>query len=134
MTAKQGGHQQLETWNRLYGRLREQLQKFGTEGGERDTDCWIEEDNWGYWQHKVYIDHLKMLRPQVVESLRAVLKDFPDWEIMMAVSVPGPGERWPHMGITIRAHEIIDGLQRQYFPPEFQDIQYEGSRRGTDAD
>jgi hypothetical protein len=29
----------------------------------------------------------------------------------------------------VRPHEIIDGLQRQYFPKEFQGIEYEGSRR-----
>jgi hypothetical protein len=75
-----------------------------------------------------------MLRPPVVESLQRVLHEFPDWEIMVAVSVPGLGEAWPDMGITIRAHEIVDGLQRQYFPPEFRDIRYEGSRAGTDRD
>jgi hypothetical protein len=33
------------------------------------------------------------------------------------------------MGLTVRAHEIIDNLKRQYFPKEFQVIEYEGSRR-----
>jgi hypothetical protein len=32
------------------------------------------------------------------------------------------------MGLYIRPHEIIDGLQRRYFPKEFQDIAYEGAR------
>jgi hypothetical protein len=38
------------------------------------------------------------------------------------------------MGLTIRDHEIIDGLQRQYFPREFQSIRYRGSRPGTERD
>jgi len=41
---------------------------------------------------------------------------------------------WPNMGISIRADEIIDGLQRQYFPTEFQDLAYEGARRGSVCD
>jgi hypothetical protein len=33
------------------------------------------------------------------------------------------------MGLVIRDDEIVDGLQRQYFPREFQTIKYEGSRQ-----
>jgi hypothetical protein len=53
---------------------------------------------------------------------------------MVAVYVPGVGEDWPDMGLTIRAHEIVDGLQRSLFPKEFQNLRYEGSRPGTDRD
>ena len=38
------------------------------------------------------------------------------------------------MGISIRSNEIVDDLQRQYFPKEFQDLAYEGARRGTVLD
>ena len=38
------------------------------------------------------------------------------------------------MGIFIRADEIVDGLQRQYFPKEFQDLAFEGARRGSISD
>jgi hypothetical protein len=47
-----------------------------------------------------------------------------------AVLLPG----WPQMGLIVRSHEIIDGLQRQFFPAELKTIQYDGSRRGTDRD
>jgi hypothetical protein len=60
--------------------------------------------------------------------------EFSKWEIMVAVSIPGPGELWPDMGLTVRSQEIIDGLQRGYFPVEFRDLAYEGSRPGTDRD
>jgi hypothetical protein len=126
--------EQLKTWRILYGQLRKTLLRFGTEGGLSPADCWIEEDNWGYRQHKVYVYDLKMLQPSVVKSLQKVLLDFPDWEIMVAVAVPEHWDDWPTMGLTIRAHEIIDGLQRQYFPQEFRDIHYEGSRPGTERD
>jgi hypothetical protein len=63
-----------------------------------------------------------------------MLREFPDWEIMIGVSMPEPAGPWPDMGLTIRAHEIIDGLQRRYFPPEYRGIQYDGSRPGTDRD
>jgi hypothetical protein len=38
------------------------------------------------------------------------------------------------MGLYIRPNEIIDGLQRQFFPKEFQDIEYRRARRGTAFD
>jgi hypothetical protein len=41
---------------------------------------------------------------------------------------------WPNMGISIRANEIIDDLRREYFPTEFQDLAYEGARRGSVLD
>jgi hypothetical protein len=43
-------------------------------------------------------------------------------------------EDWPNMGISIHDGEIVDDLQRQYFPKEFQDLVYEGSRRGKVTD
>lgn len=125
---------QARTWNLLYGRIRGLLQEFGSEDYLRTADCWVDDDNWGHRQHKIYIRNLAMLRPSIVKSLQKLLAEFPTWEIMLAVSVPGPGDAWPDMGLTIRAHEIIDGLQRQYFPNEFQSIMYEGSRRGTERD
>jgi hypothetical protein len=38
------------------------------------------------------------------------------------------------MGLTIRAHEIIDGLQREFFPKEFRIFSYEDARPGTERD
>jgi len=32
------------------------------------------------------------------------------------------------MGLIIRAHEIIDELRREYFPMQYQALEYEGSR------
>jgi hypothetical protein len=38
------------------------------------------------------------------------------------------------MGNTIRRHEIIDGLQRQYLPTRFRNFEIPGSRPGTGYD
>jgi len=35
------------------------------------------------------------------------------------------------MGITIRKHEIIDGLRRDVLPPEFKNFKIPGSRPDT---
>jgi hypothetical protein len=91
-------------------------------------------DNIGTLQHKIYVNNLKLLRAQIIESLQRLLSDFPNWEIMVAISVPGIGDSWPDMGLTIRAHEIVDGLQRQYFPTEFRSLAYQGAKHGTDRD
>jgi hypothetical protein len=69
-----------------------------------------------------------LLAPAVVKLLQNTLADFPGWEIVVALYLKEKGYSWPNMGLTIRPHEIIDELQRQYFPPQHQCIRYEGTR------
>lgn len=126
--------EQANTWQLLYDRIRRFMLTQGTEYYLQTGDCWVLDDNWGSKQQKILVRNLKLLRPPVIKSLQRMLQEFPDWEIMVAVSMPAPKGPWPDMGLTIRAHEIIDGLQRQYFPPEYRGIQYEGSRPGTERD
>ena len=88
-------------------------------------------DYGGYPQVKISIGNLVLLEPHIVKRLQAIVKDFPGWEIVIAVAVPGHYDDWTDMGLYIRANEIVDGLQRQYFPKEFQGLEYEGSTRGA---
>ncbi len=67
-------------------------------------------------QVKVSIGNLELLRPFIVYQLQEIVKDFPGWEIVVAVAPEDHLEDWPSMGLYIRPHEIIDGLQRRYFP------------------
>lgn len=97
-------------------------------------DYFVHGDYGGYPQVVVFVSNLKMLRPPVIGALQRLVKEFPGWEIEVTVAVPEHYEDWPDMGLYIRPHEIIDGLQRQYLPEEFQSIQYEGARRGGALD
>ncbi len=121
-------------WLLLYQQIRQTLSKFGKENAFRRGDFGWNDSYVGCEQQKVYINSLELLRPSVVEALQKSLKNFAGWEIMVAVSIPGIGENWPTMGLTIRDGEIIDGLQRQYFPGDFQNVKYTGSRPGTEHD
>jgi hypothetical protein len=125
---------QEEHWERLYAALSKALQRFGREDAFGNADYWLLDDNWGNRQQKVEIQNLNLIRPEVVSSLQKTLVDFPDWEIAVAIDIPEHETDWPAMGLIIRSREIVDGLQRQYFPAEFQNIEYENSRRGTDRD
>jgi hypothetical protein len=124
--------EQAASWQRFYDRLRALILTFGTEDIRESGDCWILDENWGPEQQKIYVGNLKLLEPVVVNAMQQLVRDFPDWEIRVAIAVPGTD--WPDMGLTIRAHEIIDGLQRQYFPSEYRNLHYEGSRPGTERD
>jgi hypothetical protein len=123
-------------WDALYNEMFRVLSKYGIEAATRaDGDYWIVDTPFGYDQQKVYFSTLKMLDPEIIYALQGLLKRFQGWEIFTTVFVrPPEGDTWPEMGLIIREHEIVDGLQRQYFPPEYQSIQYEGSRVGTDKD
>jgi hypothetical protein len=119
--------EQQRVWDVLYARLQSALRPFGEEDGFGDADYWILDDNWGSCQHLVYIFNLKMLSPVIVARMQGCLKDHLDWEIMVDVSPKRYGQLWPTMGLIIRAHEIVDTLQRQYFPAEFQSLKYNSS-------
>ncbi|MGE0750269.1 MAG: hypothetical protein AB7K64_06725 [Variibacter sp.] len=125
---------QMDQWERLYSRVCNVLKNFGKEDPFGKEDYWVHDDNWGSLQVKVYINNLALLEPGVIQLLQKTLKDLHGWELVIAIDVPGAGESWPNMGLKIRQHEIIDGLQRQYFPEQFRDYHYEGSRPGTESD
>lgn len=125
---------QARDWRRLYTRIGDFLAQFGTSDTLGDADYWVLDDNWGSTQQKIFVNNLTMLEPRVIAGLQRLLSDFPSWEIRVAVSLRGSGEKWPDMGLTIRRHEVVDDLQRAYFPLPFRSLRYEGSRPGTDRD
>jgi hypothetical protein len=97
------------------------------------SDYLVVDDNYGWNLQKIEIHSLKMLKVPFINELRTFLNDFLDWQIVVAVDIPGK-EHWPLMGITIRKHEIIGGLRREVLPPEFKDFKIPGSRPGTGFD
>jgi hypothetical protein len=123
---------QENTWGEMYDRIYKLLQGFGTPNSLGEGDYWVFDDNWGIHQHKVEINNLDMLEPRIIKSLQALLRHYPGWEIVVAIDITGKENQWPPMGLILRRHEIIDGLQRSYFPPQYQSIHYDGSRPGTD--
>ena len=127
-TEEDDDDEQIRVWEMLYVRIKDTLDEFGREDWLGRADYWIVSDNWGTRQHKLYINNLDLLAPAVVKLLQNMLEDFPDWEIVVALYLKEKGYSWPNMGLTVRAHEIIDELQRQYFPSQYQSIRYEGTR------
>jgi hypothetical protein len=121
--------EQRREWVALYNQIRPVLQQFGEEDDHPGRkDYWLVNENLGLWQHRIETSNLEMVRPVVIKSLRKLLIAYPNWEITIAVTSPGAENVWPAMGLVIRDDEIIDGLQRQYLPKEFQAVEYEGSR------
>jgi hypothetical protein len=89
------------------------------------------DENWGWNRQQLEFQNLALLEPRIIHSLRALLVDYPDWDITVRIDVPGTEGKWPGMGLLISHTEIIDDLHREYFPPEFRDFLYEGSRKPT---
>lgn len=128
-------HERVATFEALYERVGQVLQPFGIPDSlTRHGDYTVEADYLGTSEIVVFVGNLSMLQANIVDRLRGVIKEFPGWQIVMTVTVRGHYEDWPNMGLYIRPDEIIDGLQRQFFPKEFQKIQYRGARRGTAYD
>ena len=137
MVTKEQRKEQLKTFELLRDRTDELLERFGEadfQPHKSHGDFFVQGDFTGYQQVVAFVHTAKMLRPPVVEALHQLIREFPGWEIEVTVAVRGHYDDWPRMGLYIRPHEIIDGLQRQYFPKEFQNIKYLGARRGTADD
>jgi hypothetical protein len=69
--------EQATKWDILYREIRTLLLHFGTEDFRRTADCWLDDDNLGTKQQKIYIRNLALLRPEVIKTLQRLLKDFP---------------------------------------------------------
>jgi hypothetical protein len=124
---------QEQEWQALYERIVKTMAQWGVNDGVGNGDYLIVDDNYGWWRQKLEVQSLRMFKVHIIKALQALLKDFPKWTIVMAVDVPGK-EHWPSMGVTIRSHEIIDGLLRKYLPEEFRFLKIPGSRSGTGYD
>lgn len=125
---------QTAHWENLYAAARALLGSYGAEDAHAKGDFFVLDDNWGTNELRVEINNLMLLEPAIIQSLQDMLRELPGWKIVIALDVPGTEKTWPSMGLVIRSNEIIDGLQRQYFPTDFRDLKYEGARPGTDRD
>ncbi len=124
----------LEQFEHLYNSVDHLMAEYGRPDSlSRQGDYSVLGDYWGYPQVKLSIHELALLHPQIVKRLQSLLADFPDWEFVVTVAVRGHYDDWPDMGLYVRRHEIIDTLQREYFPEAFQSFLYEGSRRGVEG-
>jgi hypothetical protein len=115
-------------WKTLRDRITVTLDQFGKKDAFGRGDYWLVDENWGGYRHKLEVQNLNLLKPQIIESLQALLAGYPDWEIMFRVDVPGTEDVWPAMGLIIHDDEIIDDLRREFLPEEFLAIKYGGSK------
>jgi hypothetical protein len=113
-------------WNILFDRVNETLRRLSEANAFGIEDYWILDDNWGHLRQEIEIRNLNLLKPHIIKSLQSLVSDYPEWEIAIGVDIVGTYKDWPAMGVIVRHDEIVDGLQRQYFPQELQTIAYEG--------
>jgi hypothetical protein len=121
-------------WTDLYHKVVDLLRQFGNESPFTGGDFFVVDDDYGWRRIIVNIFNLEMLNPQIVVAIRDLLANLPDWEVVYALDVPGKETAWPDMGLTIRRHEIIDGLRREFLPEPYRTIVIPGSRPGTGDD
>ena len=120
--------EQAKTWEILYRRAREILQQFGREDYLGRADYHVLADNYGFTTINVAFHKLQMLQQPIIRLLQQSLLGYPDWAIQIAIDIPEKEDVWPRMSLVIRAHEVIDELQRQYFPREFQELRFENGK------
>jgi hypothetical protein len=113
-------------WRSLHDTASEVLDAFGKKDHLGRADYWIVDDDWGLDFIRVEVQNLQLLARVVVGKLKQILADFPGWHIAVRVDVPGKEKTWPLMGILIFRGRVIDHLKREYLPPEFRHITYEG--------
>ncbi|MFL9828982.1 hypothetical protein, partial [Rhodoplanes sp. SY1] len=113
---------QSELWSMMFSRIAGVMRKYGIEDPFANGDYFVFDENWGPAENKVEINNLALLRPAIIKELQSLLHDVPNWRIIVLVDIREKEGLWPPMGLIIRRDEIIDGLQRDLFPTEFQDL------------
>ncbi len=112
-----------------FGRLREQVQEVLARFGEscrspgQAGDYTVRSQYSGFRHVAVAVHSLDLLRPAAVAALKEIAEQFGGWTISVKVAVPGH-EDWPAMGLHIFSDGVQDGLQRDYLPQEFQQVEY----------
>lgn len=123
-------------WTALYDKIQELLRPLGDEDAVESRgdsyeyvrkDYLLVDDDWGDYRHKIETGNLEFIRPALIKSLQKLLIEHPNWEITLTLCASEDESR-PAMGLVIRDDEIVDGLRREYLPPAFRSVQYEGSR------
>jgi hypothetical protein len=127
--------EQYDVFEALRDRVDKLLERFGRPdfipGLPAQGDYSVHGDYSEYPQVVVFVHNLELLRQPAVVALQGLVREFPGWQIDLMVGLWDHLKDWPNMGISIRANEIVDDLRREYFPTEFQDLAYEGARRGS---
>ena len=123
MTENSDEDQRSREWEALYEKVKVVLARWGIENIFGKGDYLIVDDDYGWRRQNIEIHTLKMLNPAIAAELQILLVDHTGWEIVISVDIPGK-ESWPPMGIVVRRSETMDGLQRSYLPPEFQNIKF----------
>jgi hypothetical protein len=115
-------------WNELYAQIKGVLLKYGQDDID-EGEYFVVDEIFSSYVHQIEMHKLHMLQPEIIKSLQRLLKDYPDWEIEISICIPqenisiDPGE-----GLTLRDNEIVDALDRELLPKEYQNLKYEGSR------
>jgi hypothetical protein len=125
---------QDQTWARLYSQLVAYFERQGTEDAFGRGDFWVVDDNYSWPSNMIYFFNLDLMTVTNILHLQSLLADCPGWSIYLVVDVVGKETEWPPMGVTVRRHEIIDGLLRKYLPEKFRFLKIPGSRPGTGYD
>jgi hypothetical protein len=129
-------NEQHAVFERLWQQVDKLLERFGRPDllpGQRFGDYQVNGDYSDYPRAVVFVDNLKLLRRPVVDALQLLIKQFPGWQVDLMVTTRGH-EEWPGMGVSVRSNEVVENLNRQYFPAEFQDLTFANSRSGTFKD
>jgi hypothetical protein len=130
-------NEQYDVFEILRVRVFELLKRFGRPDfmpSQRHGDFSVHGDYSEDPQVVVFVHNLEFLRQPIVGAVQQLVREFPGWRIDLMLGLWNHLKDWPNMGISIRADEIVDDLQRQYFPKEFQELAYEGARRGRVTD
>jgi hypothetical protein len=130
--------EQYDVFEELQDRVDKLLERFGRPdfmpGQPARGDYSVHGDYSEYPQVVVFVHNLELLRQPAVSALQGLVREFPGWQIDLMVGLWDHLKDWPSMGISIRANEIVDDLQREYFPKQYQDLAFEGARRGSVVD
>jgi hypothetical protein len=113
-------------WQSLYDRAKVVLDRFSQQRDGGRLGYWIVSDDWGPDFLQIEVTDLRLLQRDAVGALKRVLDDFPGWQIIMRIFALDTEPPLPRMGLLISDGRVYNDVKREYLPPEFRHINWDG--------
>jgi hypothetical protein len=111
-------------WTLLRDRVVAYLSELGPRYEHYEGDWYLLDEDTGQQMVKIELVNNDLLRPDIVKSLQALLKGYPDWAIALQVDgVDADGQR-RGMGLWIEEDKVSDELLREYLPQIFREMRF----------
>ena len=112
-------------WNVLYNSINAITKEYGVEDAEGKGDFWQIDDNYGNYEHHLYLFKIRLLKTPIIERIYCLIAEtLREWNVAVHIDAPD-APTCPPMGVYISSQGLSDELDRKCLPREFQQLPFD---------